>query len=324
MLLGNVALFKDQRVLVLMKKVRIGTRKSKLALWQAQHVKNKLEELYTDLETEVIGISTKGDRLQSASLSGEGGKGLFLKELEEALLTEHIDIAIHSMKDVPAALPDGLHIPVICKRGDPRDAFISTRFEKMSDLPTNAHVGTSSLRRQCLILHALPNTTVVPIRGNIARRLERLDEGNLDAIILAVAGLQRIGFERRIRQVISLEDMLPAVGQGAIGVECLIKNESVNQIIQPLNHLPTQLRLRAERAGNKTLNGSCHLPVAFYSELNGKQLHLQGMVGMPDGTEILFAEEFGLKTEPELVGTRLAQKLQDMGADRILSYVKHS
>ena len=305
-----------------MKKIRIGTRKSQLALWQADYVKKQLCELYSDLFVEIIGVTTTGDRLLSTSLTTEGGKGAFLKELEYALLDQSIDIAVHSMKDVPSNLPEGLHIPIICKREDARDAFISTSVDNISRLPKDSYIGTSSLRRQCLVLNLNPDLKVVPIRGNVFRRIEKLDEGEVDAIILAVAGLQRLGLDKKIKQIMPVENMLPAVGQGAIGIECAIENDSVNKIIQPLNHEPSRIRLQAERAGSALLQSGCHLPVAFYSELDGERLHLRGMVGMPDGSEVLSAEEIGLKNSPEITGKLLAQKLLDMGAGRILSYAK--
>ena len=212
-----------------MTKLRIGTRQSKLALWQAEFVRDRLLATHSDVEVELVGIITQGDRHQEVLLSSEGGKGLFLKELEEALLTGRIDMAVHSMKDVTVTLPVGLHIPVICERGDPRDAMVFKQAETLDALPERATVGTCSLRRQCLVQHLVPGVKVVAIRGNVHTRLKRLDQGDFDAIILAAAGLQRLGLEHRIGQIIPVEQMLPAVGQGAIGIECRIDDEAVHR-----------------------------------------------------------------------------------------------
>ena len=297
----------------------VGTRQSQLAFWQAQFVGESLRNAHSDLDVELVGIRTKADQTHKTPLSTEGGKGLFLKELEEALLRDQIDIAVHSMKDVPVTLPAGLHIPVICERGDPRDVLISHSVLNLSQLSKNSKVGTSSMRRQCLILRLAPDASIVPIRGNVQRRLEQLDQGKFDALILAAAGLRRLGLEDRIGEVLCGQDMLPAVGQGAIGIECRIDNEAVNQIIQPLNHLPTEIRLRAERAASSTLNSNCHSPVAVYAELGDGQLHLRGMVGAPDGKEVLFVEERGSEKYPESVGEKAAEALRGLGAERILS-----
>ena len=305
-----------------MTKLRIGTRQSKLALWQAHFVRDRLRATQSDLEVELVGITTQGDRRQEVLLSTAGGKGLFLKELEEAVLTGQVDIAVHSMKDVTATLPAGLHIPVICERGDPRDVLVSERADTLSTLPQNATVGTCSLRRQCLLRHLVPGVKVVPIRGNVHTRLKRLDQGDFDAVILAAAGLQRLSLEHRIGQTIPVEKMLPAVGQGAIGIECRIDDDTVNRIIQPLNHGPTQVRVRAERAANEALGGNCHLPVAFYAELTDGQLHVRGMVGTPDGSDVLFAEKRGPAKHPESMGQRVAEALQGLGAERILNRVR--
>ena len=305
-----------------MTKLRIGTRRSKLALWQAEFVRDRLQATLSDLEVELVGITTQGDQQQEILLSTEGGKGLFLKELEEALLAGRVDIAVHSMKDVTQTLPAGLHIPVICERGDPRDVLVSKEVETLDALPQSTTVGTCSLRRQCLVQYLVPGVKVVPIRGNVHTRLKRLDQGDFDASILAAAGLQRLGLKHRIGQIIPVEQMLPAVGQGAIGIECRIEDETINRIIKPLNHGLTQVRVRAERAANETLNSGCQFPVAFYAELSDEQLHLRGMVGTQDGSEVLFAEERGSVTHPESLGQRVAEALQSLGAERILSRVR--
>jgi hydroxymethylbilane synthase len=305
-----------------MTKLRIGTRQSKLALWQAEFVRDRLLATHSDLEVELVGIITQGDRHQEVLLSSEGGKGLFLKELEEALLIGRIDMAVHSMKDVTVTLPAGLHIPVICERGDPRDVLVSKQVDTLDALPQSATVGTCSLRRQCLVQYLIPGVKVLPIRGNVHTRLKRLDQGDFDAIILAAAGLQRLGLEHRIGQIIPVEKMLPAVGQGAIGIECRIDDETVHHIIKPLNHSLTHVRVRAERAANETLNSGCLFPVAFYAELTDGKLHIRGMVGTQDGSEVLFAEERGSVKHPESLGQRVAEALQSLGAERILSRVR--
>ena len=299
-------------------KLRIGTRKSKLALWQANYVSGQLQLLHPDIEIELIGITTQGDRQQKVLLSEEGGKGLFLKELEESLLRDEIDLAVHSMKDVTVSLPAGLHIAAICERGDPRDALGSASSQTIRSLKPGARVGTCSLRRQCLIKHFTPWVQVLPIRGNVQTRLERLDRGAFDALVLAVVGLQRLGLESRVTEAIPIEKMLPAAGQGAIGIECRTDDQLTNCLLESLNDLDTQVRVRAERAANEALKAGCEYPVAFYCEIQGENLHLRGMVGNPDGQEVLFSDQYGPKDSPESVGYHLARKMQKLGAEEIL------
>ena len=298
--------------------LKIGTRESRLALWQATFVRDRLLAMHSDLEVELVGISTQGDRNQEALVAIEGGKGLFLKELEEALLDGRVDLAVHSMKDVTAKLPEGLHIPVICERGDPRDALIFKKNEGLRDLSYGATVGTCSLRRQCLLRHRVPDVRTIPLRGNVDTRLQRLDQGDFDAIILAVAGLRRLDLEQRIGRIFAVEDMLPAVGQGAIGIECRVDDPLTSTAIQPLDHADTHLRVRAERAANEALGGSCHLPIAFFAELSDTILRIRGMVGTTDGSEVLFANEQGSVQDTVEIGQRVAKTLRDQGAERIL------
>ena len=298
--------------------LRVGTRQSRLALWQAGFVRDRLLAVHSDLKVEIVGISTQGDRSQETLLPPAGGKGLFLKELEEALLAGQVDLAVHSMKDVPVNLPEGLHIPVICERGDPRDALISVKTVTLDDLSDGATVGTCSLRRQCLLHHRVSGVRTLPLRGNVDTRLQRLDQGDFDAIVLAAAGLRRLGLEQRIGQIILVEDMLPAVGQGAIGIECRTADPVTIQLIQPLDHAGTHVRVRAERAANEALGGDCRLPVAFYAEISGMMLRVRGMVGNPDGSEVLFADEYGAAKDAVKIGRRVAKALRAQGARRIL------
>ncbi|MBO68872.1 MAG: hydroxymethylbilane synthase [Acidiferrobacteraceae bacterium] len=302
-----------------MTKLRIGTRKSKLALWQANYVSERLQSLHSDIQIELIAITTQGDRQQKLSLSKEGGKGLFLKELEECLLRDQIDVAVHSMKDVTVSLPIGLHIAAICNRGDPRDALVSTSSQTLRSLQPGARVGTCSLRRQCLIKYFTPWVQVRPIRGNVQTRLERLDRGDFDALVLANVGLQRLGLEHRATDVIPIENMLPAAGQGAIGLECRADDQLTNSILESLNDRDTEVRVNAERAANEALNAGCESPVAFYCEIDGDILHLRGMVGDPDGQEVIFCEHRGSKASPKNVGYDLAKKMQKLGAQQILN-----
>ncbi|MFZ0788700.1 MAG: hydroxymethylbilane synthase, partial [Chromatiaceae bacterium] len=253
--------------------LRIATRKSPLALWQAEHAAAALTAAHPGLVVEIVGMTTKGDRILDAPLAKVGGKGLFVKELEQGMLTGEADIAVHSMKDVPVDFPDGLHLAVILEREDPLDALVSNRFESLAALPAGARVGTSSLRRQCQLAARRPDLRIEPLRGNVNTRLAKLDGGDYDAIILAAAGLIRLGFESRIRARISPQDSLPAIGQGAIGIECRTEDPRVNTLISPLHHGDTALRVRAERAMNARLHGGCQVPIAGHATLAGGTLH---------------------------------------------------
>lgn len=299
--------------------LRIATRKSPLALWQAEHAAAALTAAHPGLRVEIVGMTTKGDRILDAPLAKVGGKGLFVKELEQGMLTGEADIAVHSMKDVPVDFPEGLHLAVILEREDPLDALVSNRFESLDALPAGARVGTSSLRRQCQLAARRPDLRIEPLRGNVNTRLAKLDGGDYDAIILAAAGLIRLGFQSRIRARISPQDSLPAIGQGAIGIECRTDDPRVNTLISPLHHGDTALRVRAERAMNARLHGGCQVPIAGHATLAGGTLHLRGLVGTPDGTRILRAEAEAPSSDPESLGAAVAAELLSQGAGVILS-----
>jgi hydroxymethylbilane synthase len=303
--------------------VRIATRKSPLALWQAEHVAERLHRLHPGQPVEIVGMSTRGDKILDAPLAKVGGKGLFVKELEQGMLAGHADIAVHSMKDVPVDFPDGLHLPVIMQREDPRDAFVSNRYGGIDDLPEGACVGTSSLRRQCQLAARRPDLAIRPLRGNVNTRLAKLDAGEFDAVILAAAGLMRLGFERRIRARLSTEESLPAIGQGAIGIECRTDDERVNALIAPLHHGATADRVRAERAMNHRLMGGCQVPIAGHAVLEGEMLAMRGLVGTPDGKEVLYAQGSRSRDAAEDLGTALAEDLIAQGAEEILRALAH-
>ncbi|MBK1655540.1 hydroxymethylbilane synthase [Allochromatium vinosum] len=299
--------------------IRIATRKSPLAMWQAEHVTARLKALHPGLTVEIIGMTTKGDQLLDSPLSKVGGKGLFVKELEQGMLAGEADIAVHSMKDVPVEFPEGLHLAVIMERENPYDAFVSNTYANLAELPEGTCVGTSSLRRQCQLADRRPDLRIEPLRGNVNTRLAKLDAGEYDAIILAAAGLIRLGFESRIRDCIDPVDSLPAIGQGAIGIECRVDDERVHQLIAPLADRDTTDRVLAERAMNARLNGGCQVPIGGHAVLDGDQLILKGLVGTTDGTRILRAEASGPRAEAEAIGVRVAEDLLGQGADAILS-----
>ena len=304
-----------------MRKIRIGTRESQLALWQAEYVRGELLKHHRELEVELVGMTTEGDKTLDVPLSEKGGKGLFLKELERALIDESVDIAVHSMKDVTVTLPAGLVISVICEREDPRDAFVSNQWAELDQLPEGARVGTCSLRRQFLLRHYYPHLDVINLRGNVNTRLKRLDQGDYEAIILAAAGLMRLNMEGRIRGRLSTEQSLPAVGQGAVGIECRQADTQTLELLKPLNHGPSQIRVAAERAANARLGGGCHVSLAVYAELEGESLWLRGVVGRPDGSLMLTAEARGSAAQPESLGNEVAARLLDQGAGEILEEV---
>ncbi|HDS1153180.1 TPA: hydroxymethylbilane synthase, partial [Pluralibacter gergoviae] len=262
--------------------LRIATRQSPLALWQAHYVKARLEAHHPQLQVELVPMVTRGDVILDTPLAKVGGKGLFVKELELALLEGRADIAVHSMKDVPVAFPQGLGLSVICERGDPRDAFVSNHYASIDALPAGSIVGTSSLRRQCQLAASRPDLVIRSLRGNVGTRLGKLDAGEYDAIILAVAGLQRLGLESRIRQPLSPEQSLPAVGQGAVGIECRMDDERTLALLAPLNHPETAVRVTAERAMNTRLEGGCQVPIGSYAELIDGDVWLRALVGAPD------------------------------------------
>jgi hydroxymethylbilane synthase len=298
--------------------LRIATRKSPLALWQAEHVRARLQQLHPGLQVELVTMSTQGDRVLDSPLAKIGGKGLFVKELEQGMLAGQADIAVHSMKDVPAELPQGLEIGAILEREDPRDAFVSNRFAALAELPQGARVGTSSLRRQCQLRAVRPDLEILDLRGNVNTRLAKLDAGDYDAIVLASAGLKRLGMAQRITRALEPEVMLPAIAQGVIGIECRCDDAAVKALIEPLNHAETGLRTRAERAMNAALAGGCQAPVAGFSIIMGDRIELRGLVGWPNGSAIVRGEISGAAEAAAVLGEQLAWELLEQGARPIL------
>ncbi|PCJ43693.1 MAG: hydroxymethylbilane synthase [SAR86 cluster bacterium] len=298
--------------------IRIATRQSPLALWQAEYVKAKLEHLHPGLKTELLPMTTRGDQIIDSPLSKIGGKGLFIKELELAILAGKADIAVHSMKDVPMEFPEGLGLAVICEREDYRDAFVSNNFSNFEALPQGAVVGTSSLRRQCQLRSVRPDIQIKDLRGNVNTRLRKLDEGEYDAIILAAAGLLRLGMKGRINEYLEPSVCLPAGGQGAVGIECKTDDDRVLNYLKVLNHRHSAICVSAERAMNAKLNGGCQVPIACLAELNGDSLSLCGIVGSVDGKEILRAELEGNAAASEELGVKVAELLLQQGAQRLL------
>jgi len=305
-------------MLEFMKTLKIATRQSPLALWQAEHIRARLQELHPDLTVELVKFVTQGDKILDTPLAKIGGKGLFVKELEAALLDGRADLAVHSMKDVPMALPEGLTLAVICEREDPLDAFVSNHFEKFTDLPQGARVGTSSLRRKSQILKQRPDLQIIDLRGNVGTRLGKLDDGQYDAIILASAGLKRLGLENRICHTIEPNVSLPAVGQGALGLECRADDQVVLALIQPLLHIETDVCVRAERAFNAYLEGGCQVPIAGYATLQDGKIHIEGRVGSPDGQTLLRAEMTDEAHNAQQLGENLARNLLEQGAGDLL------
>jgi len=303
------------------REIRIATRKSALALWQAEYVKARLEASHPGLKVSLVPMVSRGDKLLDAPLAKIGGKGLFVKELETALMENEADIAVHSMKDVPMEFPEGLGLYCICEREDPRDAFVSNHFDDLDALPPGSVVGTSSLRRQAQLLARRPDLKIQFLRGNVNTRLAKLDAGEYDAIILAAAGLIRLGFGERIRSSISVDESLPAGGQGAVGIECRTTDSELHALLECLNHAPTATRVVAERALNKRLNGGCQVPIACYAVLEGEQLWLRGLVGQPDGTVLLRAGGRAPAADAEALGVQVAEALLDQGAEQILQAV---
>lgn len=304
--------------------IRIATRQSPLALWQAHYVRDALLQTHPGLQVSLLTMTTKGDRILDAPLAKVGGKGLFVKELEQAMLEGRADIAVHSMKDVPVAFPEGLVLPVICEREDPADAFVSNRYSDFAGLPTGARVGTSSFRRQCQLRHVRPDLQILDLRGNVGTRLSKLDAGEYDAIILAAAGLLRLGMADRIRERLSYALSLPAVGQGAVGVECRADDPAVLALLQPLHHPATAQRVAAERAVNQRLQGGCQVPVAAFAELEGDAMWLRARVGNLDGSQLIHREVRGPAAHGEHLGTGLADTLLADGAAPILEALRES
>ncbi len=298
--------------------LRIATRSSALAVWQAEYVQQRLEALHQGLRVELVRIKTRGDKILDTPLAKIGGKGLFVKELEEAMMDGRADIAVHSMKDVPMELPEGMALAVICEREDPRDAFVSNHHDSLAALPEGARLGTSSLRRQCQVLASRPDLRVSSLRGNVQTRLGKLDAGNFDAIILAAAGLKRLDLAARIRCAIPPEQSLPAVGQGAVGIECREQDTRTRELLAPLNDPLTWDRVTAERAMNRRLEGGCQVPIAGYALENDGELWLRGLVASEDGATVLRAEGRAPRAEAAELGVAVAEALLEQGARRIL------
>jgi hydroxymethylbilane synthase len=303
----------------MMQKVVIATRRSRLALWQAEHIRERLEGLHQGLTVELLPLSTKGDELLDRRLDKAGGKGLFVKELENAIAEGRADLAVHSMKDVPADLPEGFSLVAITEREDPRDGFVSQRYASLEELPAGAVVGTSSLRRSSQIAERYPALKIHMLRGNVETRLAKLDRGEYDAIVLAVAGLVRLGLAARIRSRLPIEASLPAAGQGALGIECRAGRGDIARLVAPLADRATSACVRAERAVSRILGGSCTVPIGAFAEANGERLTLRALVASLDGRRIARAECEGSLPEPEALGRRAAEALRAQGADEILA-----
>lgn len=302
-------------------RIVIATRESALALWQAEHVRTRLQALHPGLRVDLLGMTTEGDRNLGTTLAKIGGKGLFVKELEDALLHGRADIAVHSMKDVPVSLPLGFTIAAIGEREDPRDAFVSNRYATLQELPQGAVVGTSSLRRESQLRNLYPHLNVIALRGNVQTRLRKLDEGTYDAIILAAAGLIRLGLSDRVRATLEPETSLPAVGQGAVGIECRSDRADVIELLRPFEHAHTAWCVRAERAMSRRLAGSCTVPLGGFAQITGDQARLRGFVASPDGSRVVrgLAEARAVKGNEEALGEAVAQQLEQAGAREILA-----
>ncbi|MEI7795164.1 MAG: hydroxymethylbilane synthase [Methylococcaceae bacterium] len=299
--------------------IRIATRQSPLALWQAEHVAALLQKAFPHIQTELVKMVTRGDKILDAPLAQIGGKGLFVKELEQGMLEGNADIAVHSMKDVPIDFPEGLHLAAILEREDPTDAFVSNQYQNLNELPENARIGTSSLRRQCQIKAHFPKAEILSLRGNVNTRLAKLDAGEYDAIILASAGLKRLGMADRISQRLPIETSLPACGQGAIGIECRVDDVEINEMLKALHDENTAVCVIAERAMNARLNGGCQVPIAGFAELNDGEIFMRGLVGNPDGSVIYRAEQHGKSENAVEIGESIADELLKQGAAEILN-----
>jgi hydroxymethylbilane synthase len=302
-----------------MKLLRIATRQSPLALWQAEHVAGLLTAAHPGLHVELVKMVTEGDRILDRALNTAGGKGLFIKELEQGLAEGRADLAVHSMKDVPAELPPGFALPVFCAAADPRDALVSATASSLDALPQGARIGTASLRRGCQLLARRPDLELVLTRGNVQTRLAKLDRGDCDALLLAAAGLDRLGLAERIAARLSVDVMLPAVTQGVLGLECRAGDDAVMALLAPLHEPGTALRVRAERAFAARLGGGCHTPLAAHAVLDGAQVHLTGLVGSPDGRRVLRQAQTGPADAPEALGLALAEQLIAQGAAELLA-----
>ena len=303
------------------KKLVIASRESMLAMWQAEHIKGRLKALYPDCEVEILGMTTRGDQILDRTLSKIGGKGLFIKELEQALQDGRADLAVHSIKDVPMELPEGFALAAIGERASPFDAFVSNQYARLEEMPEGAIVGTSSLRREAQLRAKLPHLTIKPLRGNVQTRLSKLDNGDYDAVILAAAGLQRLGLEGRIREILSPADSLPAAGQGALGIEIAARRTDLADILRPLNHEETAACVTAERALARALGGSCQVPLAAYCVMEDGLLTLNGLVGHPDGSVIIEASAQAPAAYADALGRAVAKRLADDGAEELIAAV---
>ncbi|RUO73548.1 hydroxymethylbilane synthase [Idiomarina seosinensis] len=301
--------------------VKIATRKSKLAMWQAEHIQARLQAIYPELTVELVPMSTRGDVILDTPLAKIGGKGLFVKELEAAMLEGRADLAVHSMKDLPVEFPPGLELHTICEGEDPRDAFVSNHYKSLDELPEGAIVGTCSLRRRCQVKEAFPHLTINDLRGNVQTRLRKLDEGQFDAIILAASGLLRLELGDRITSFIPVEQSLPANGQGALGIEVRSDDAQIKALLEPLQCQQTRYRVLAERAMNRRLQGGCQVPIGAYAEITNDEIFLRGLVGDPDGTNVIRDQVTGSVNEAESLGIELAEKLLAQGAGEILAAV---
>ncbi|HFC6352058.1 TPA: hydroxymethylbilane synthase [Neisseria elongata] len=303
------------------KKLVIASRESMLAMWQAEHIKGRLKALYPDCEVEILGMTTRGDQILDRTLSKIGGKGLFIKELEQALQDGRADLAVHSIKDVPMELPEGFVLAAIGERASPFDAFVSNQYARLEDMPEGAIVGTSSLRREAQLRAKFPHLTIQPLRGNVQTRLSKLDNGDYDAVILAAAGLQRLGLDGRIREILSPADSLPAAGQGALGIEIAARRTDLADILRPLNHEETAACVTAERALARALGGSCQVPLAAYCVMEDGLLTLNGLVGHPDGSVIIEASAQAPAAYADALGRAVAKRLADDGAEELIAAV---
>ncbi|ASK28078.1 hydroxymethylbilane synthase [Neisseria chenwenguii] len=303
------------------KKLVIASRESLLAMWQAEHIQGRLKTLYPDCEVSILGMTTQGDQILDKTLSKIGGKGLFVKELEQALQDGRADLAVHSIKDVPMVLPEGFALAAVGERANPFDAFVSNHYARLEDLPDGAVVGTSSLRREAQLRARHPRLQIKPLRGNVQTRLRKLDEGEYDAVILAAAGLQRLGLDGRIRLILSPADSLPAAGQGALGIEIAAHREDLMEVLQPLNHDQTRACVTAERALARALGGSCQVPLAAYCTEENGLLTLRGLVGHPDGSVLLQADAQAPADYADALGRAVAKKLADDGAEELIAAV---
>jgi hydroxymethylbilane synthase len=299
----------------------IASRESRLALWQAHHVRDRLARLYPGCRVEILAMTTRGDQVLDRSLSRIGGKGLFVKELETALEDGRADLAVHSAKDVPMALPAGFTLAAVMEREDPRDCLVSARFDTLDSLPAGCRVGSSSLRREAQLRERFPGVTVLPVRGNVETRLSKLDRGEFDALLLAAAGLKRLGLAHRIRCLIEPEVSLPAPGQGALAIECRTGRDDLAALLSALHHASTAACVVAERALSRALSGSCQVPLAAYATIERNRLRLRALVALPDGSRVVRAEVQGPQSEPESLGEQLAAVLRARGADAILAAV---